>query len=117
MLIKALILLLPLSLLTGCETGANFGTIAEGSDSGDGSGAPSDVTFSGIDSVSMVTDSTATINWTHVVGGVQYQIFSVSGSTLTLIDSVASPTATLTPNTNRDGSSTVTLTVSPVNSQ
>ncbi|MDC1175291.1 fibronectin type III domain-containing protein [Bacteriovoracaceae bacterium] len=91
-----LILLFSLSLLTGCKAGAESDTIAENSDSGSGtgSGTPPDVTFAGIDSISAVTDSTATINWTHVSGGVQYRIFSVSGSTLTLIDSVASPTAT-----------------------
>ena len=91
-----LILLFSLSLLTGCETGADFETIAKNSDSGNGSGSgtPSDVTFSGIDTISAVTDSTATINWTHVVGGVQYQVFSVSGETLTYISSVEAPTAT-----------------------
>lgn len=95
-----LTLLLSLTLLGGCETGAEFETIAENSDSGNnsgdsgGSGTPSDVTFAGIDNISAVTDSTATINWTHVAGGVQYQIFSVSGSTLTYISSVEAPTAT-----------------------
>jgi formylglycine-generating enzyme required for sulfatase activity len=99
-LLMTLTLLLSLTLLGGCETGAEFETIAENSDSGNnsgdsgGSGTPSDVTFAGIDNISAVTDSTATINWTHVAGGVQYQIFSVTGSTLTLLDSVASPTAT-----------------------
>jgi hypothetical protein len=95
-LIMTLILLFSLSLLTGCKTGAEFDSIAENSDSGNGSGSgtPSDVTFPGIDSISAVTDSSATINWTHVAGGVQYQIFSVSGSTLTYISSVEAPTAT-----------------------
>jgi formylglycine-generating enzyme required for sulfatase activity len=95
-LIMTLILLFSLFLLTGCETGAEFDSIAQNSDSGSstGSGTPSDVTFAGIDSISAVTDSTATINWTHVVGGSVYQIFSVSGSTLTYISSVEAPTAT-----------------------
>jgi formylglycine-generating enzyme required for sulfatase activity len=95
-LIMTLILPLSLSLLTGCKTGAEFDSIAENSDSGNGSGSgtPSDVTFAGIDSISAVTDSTATINWTHVAGGVQYQVFSVSGETLTYISSVEAPTAT-----------------------
>ncbi len=95
-LIMTFTLLLSLTLLTGCETGAEFDSIAQNSDSGSstGSGTPSDVTFAGIDSISAVTDSTATINWTHVVGGSVYQIFSVSGETLTYLDSVNAPTAT-----------------------
>ena len=60
--------------------------------------------FSGIDSIASVTDSTATINWTHVAEGSGYQIFSVSGETLTYVSSVNAPTATynltgLTPTT------------------
>jgi hypothetical protein len=94
--------LLLLTILSGCDTGAESGDIAKFFDSN----PDSTISFDGIDSITAVTDSTATINWTHVSGASSYSIFSVSGSDLTFIGQTLAPTATysligLTPSTSK----------------
>jgi hypothetical protein len=99
-------ILLLLTILSGCETMAKFDEVAQGDDSSsDDSSSGSSISFNGIDSITTVTDSTATISWTHVSGASSYSIFSVSGSTLTFVGVVTAPTATysltgLTPSTS-----------------
>ena len=55
-----------------------------------------DLNFSGIDFVDSLTDSTATLNWSHAVGVSVYQIFQVKGKELIYIDSVNAPTEAYT---------------------
>ena len=97
---SVLSMLLLLAVLSGCETVAKFDEMAQGFDSN----PESSISFNGIDSITNVTDTTATINWTHISDASSYQIFSVSGATLTYINTVNAPTATyaltgLTPST------------------
>ena len=62
------------------------------------------LSFSGISSISSVTTTTATINWTHVSDAVVYYVYRVNAGVPTQIAIVAAPTATysltgLTPST------------------
>ncbi len=75
--------------LSGCNDVAIFDDVA----SGTGGGNVSSISFNGINTITNVTDTTATINWTHVVGASTYQIFSVTASTLSFISVVTAPTS------------------------
>ncbi len=71
-----------------------------------GSLKASSISFAGIDYIDGVTDSTATIHWTHVSGASQYRIYSVSGSDLTFVGQALAPTTSytvtgLTPSSSR----------------
>jgi hypothetical protein len=95
-------ILLLLTILSGCETVAKFDEVTHSSDANN---SGSSVSFNGIDSITSVTDSTATISWTHVTGASFYQVYSVSGIALTFVGVVTAPTATysltgLTPSTS-----------------
>lgn len=87
-----LILLLVLTVLSGCETVAKFDEVAQGSSNN----SVSSISFNGIDSITNVTDSTLNISWTHTTGAISYQVFSVNGSSLTSIGLVVAPTASFT---------------------
>jgi formylglycine-generating enzyme required for sulfatase activity len=97
---SVLSMLLLLAVLSGCDYLAKFDEVDQGFDSN----PESSISFNGIDSITNVTDTTATINWTNIGGASSYSIFSVSGSTLTFIGVVTAPTETyaltgLTPST------------------
>ena len=98
-------ILLLLTILSGCETVAKFDEVGQCDDSSsdtsssdtsssDTSSSGSSISFNGIDSIANVTDSTATISWTHVSGASSYQVFSVAGTTPTFIGQVLAPTST-----------------------
>lgn len=55
----------------------------------------SSLSFAGIDSITSITASTLSINWTHVSGAVRYFVYTVSGGTLTYVTDVTAPTATV----------------------
>ena len=98
--------------LSSCENIAKFTGVTTGEEAN----PRTEISFSGIDSIDNVTDTSAAINWCHVSGASSYQIFSVSGSTLTIIDTLMAPTSTyalteLTP------SSTTTYVVRLIDSE
>ncbi|MER2513204.1 MAG: fibronectin type III domain-containing protein [Nitrosomonas ureae] len=93
----ALVALLSLT-LAGCLEGtAKFDEVAEGTDT------YNNISFPGIDTINSVTDSTATIHWTHVSSAVAYQIFNTTSGTPVFVGFVLAPTDSynltgLTPN-------------------
>lgn len=85
--------------LTGCLEGvAKFDEVAKGTDTFN------NISFPGVDAVNSVTDSTATIRWTHVSSAVAYGIFNTTSGTAVLVTIVLAPTDSysvtgLNPNT------------------
>jgi formylglycine-generating enzyme required for sulfatase activity len=82
--------------LTGCEGigTADFGEVAaEGTSDGTTGSGTASFTFSGIDSIDQVTDSSARINWTHNASAVAYEIYNVT-SGVSYVATVSAPTAT-----------------------
>lgn len=82
----ALVTLLSLALVGCLEGTAKFDEVAEGTDTFNS------ISFSGIDSINSVTDSTATIHWTHVSSAVAYQIFNTTSGTPVFVGFVLAPT-------------------------
>lgn len=90
------ILAVGLMAFASCEQVANFDEAAQSSGSTDTSGATntSNTGFAGISSISEVTDSTATVNWSHVSGSTIYQLFSISGGSQSFVANITPPTST-----------------------
>ncbi len=75
---------------TSAEQGISEGTIAEES------GPVSDIPFGGLNYIDDVSNSAATLHWTHTNGAIAYQIFSIAGTTLTYVTSVMAPASSYT---------------------
>ena len=87
-------LLTSLAFICSCN-GVGTADFRDVASSGGSTGSnTSSTNFSGIDSINAVTDSTATINWTHNANFSAYQVFSVSSGVLSFVASVSAPTAT-----------------------
>ncbi len=92
---RTILLLLTFLIFSGCETIAEFKSVAS---------TTADVSFSGVDSIDY-TDSTATLHWSAISGADAYQIMFIVSNTpkyITTVESnVTSYTVTgLTPNSS-----------------
>ena len=85
-------LLISIASLTACNgVGiADFGEAASGSTSTETN--TTNTSFSGIDSIGSVTDTSAVINWSHSDDFVTYQVFNTSSGTV-YVSTVTAPTA------------------------
>ena len=97
-----LIFTLLLLLMSSCENIAKFTEVATVEEAN----PRTEISFSGINSVSGISATTATLNWIHVSGASAYQIFSVNGSVLAYLDSVNSPISTYTLTSLTPGATT-----------
>lgn len=111
--VRKIFLLLILFALGGCEDigKATFGEVAQGKDESKDEGKDSDgsdenvssLSFSGLDSINEVTDSTARLEWSSHADAVAYQVHDVTSNT-TFVTIVMAPATSydisgLTPST------------------